>query len=297
MDTAAPPSPEQILTQHGLTRSDNDAQPAQGFLNTVHLAEDAAGQKYVLRIGRGDNRADIKEYITRQIKFLGAEEMGATLAYRSIAEQAQFMQSLAAAGINTPEIAGYDQDWMLMRFAQGHSLSQLFASQPPQDAAQAAAAVLDALIDVHKKGICLWDRWGGNELIDDKLNICFIDFDLRINFPADVSAKTQTALDLAFMLRGCLQFSLDADITAAALRDTIRRRHDFAQIYDVKSLARFIDGQLDFYNAEYAGNPETPPDTRRKHAHENQLMCELQSTINTHTRALRLTPRKNMPQI
>lgn len=301
MTAPAPLSPDQILARCGLKRCDDRAQPAQGFLNTVHLAEDGAGQKYVLRIGRDENRGDIEGYITRQIKFLGAADLGATLHYRSIPAQAQFMQSLTAAGVNTPDIAGYGDDWMLMRFAEGRSLSKLFTEQSPEEAAKSAAAVLHALIDVHKKGICLWDRWGGNELIDDKRNVCFIDFDLRIDFPADVSPKTQAALDLAFMLRGCLQFSRDADITAAALGDVIAARSDFAEVYDVKSLHRFIGGQINFYNAEYIDSAATPQDAREKHKHENHLMQQLQQKADTHIHmyaALALaTTRKNTPHI
>ena len=297
----ATPAPDQILAAHGLLRSADDAQPAQGFLNTVHIAEDGAGQKYVLRIGRDDNRDDIEGYITRQIKFLGAADLGAALHYRSTPEQAQFQQSLADAGINTPAIAGYGDDWMLMRFAEGRSLSKLFTEQPPEESAKAAAAVLNALMDVHKKGICLWDRWGGNELIDDKLNVCFIDFDLRIDFPADVSPKTQAALDLAFMLRGCLQFSKDADVTAQALSQAITARKDFAQVYDAQALSRFIDGQIRFYNAEYADNAETPKDAREKHRHENHLMQKLQQKTDAHIHMyaapVHAAPRKNTPHI
>lgn len=291
-----PQTPDQILVAHRLTRCDDDTQPAQGFLNTVHVAQDAAGQKYVLRIGRDENREDIEQYITRQIKFLGAADLGGALHYRSIPAQAEFMQSLTDAGIHTPAIAAYGGDWMLMHFAEGRSLSKRFAAEAPEAAAKAAGAVLNALIDVHKKGICLWDRWGGNELIDEKLNVCFIDFDLQISFPGNVPVKTQTALDLAFMLRGCLQFSRDADVTAAALADTITRRSDFAQIYNVKSLARFIDGQVNFYDAEYCNKREIAPDTARKHMSENKLMRELQNHIHAHAPATtRFTPRKNTP--
>ncbi len=301
MPAPAPSLPDQILARCGLKRCTPSAQPTQGFLNTVHLAEDGAGQKYVLRIGRDENREDIEEYVTRQIKFLGAADLGATLHYRSIPAQAQFMQSLTAAGVNTPHIAGYGEEWMLMHFAEGRGLSTLFAEQPPEEAAKAAAATLGALMDVHKKGICLWDRWGGNELIDNKLNVCFIDFDLRIDFPAQVSSQTQTALDLAFMLRGCLQFSRDADITAAALAGVIGARDDFDHIYDVKSLSRFIDGQIRFYNAEYIENADTPKDAREKHNHENDLMQQLQQKANMHMQMhaapARTTARKNTPHI
>lgn len=291
-------TPDQILAAYRLTRCGEDAQPAQGFLNSVHVAADAAGQKYVLRAGRDENREDIEQYITRQIKFLGVADLGGRLHYRSIPAQAQFMQSLTDAGIHTPAIAAYGDDWMLMHFAEGRSLSKLFVSEQAQDAAKAAGAVLNALMDVHKKGICLWDRWGGNELINDKLNVCFIDFDLQISFPENVAVQTQTALDLAFMLRGCLQFSRDADVTAAALADTITRRSDFAQIYDVKSLVRFIDGQVNFYNAEYCNKREIAPDTARKHLSENKLMLELQNHINAHApAATHFTPRKNTPRI
>lgn len=285
-------TPQQILGALGLRACADDKQPAQGFLNTVHLAADKDGKLYVLRLQRGDTRADIEDYITRQIKFLGAADLGARLHYRSMPEQADFMRALAAANVKTPAVPAHGDDWILMQHVRGQSLKDIFEQAPSADAARAAVAVLHALMDTHKKGICLWDRWGGNELIDDKLNVCFIDFDLRIDFPADISARQQTALDLAFMLRGCLQFSRDAAVTAAALSDGIRARKDFAEIYDVPALSRFIDGQIRFYEAEYIGNPQTPDDLRGKHAAENEWMKSLRASFTAPQAAPRPAPPK-----
>lgn len=276
-------SPALLFASLGLAPCPAEKQPAQGFLNTVHLAEDQQGQLFVLRLQRGDTRTDIEDYITRQIKFLGAAELGAALHYRSMPEQADFMKSLSAAAIHTPAVPAHGDDWILMQHVKGKSLKDIFEQQPPADAAKAAVAVLNALMDAHKKGVCLWDRWGGNELIDDNLNVCFIDFDLRIDFPADVPPRRQAALDLAFMLRGCLQFSRDPVITAAALTAGIQIRADFAKVYDTAALGRFLEGQIAFYEAEYISNAQTSPTIRDKHAAENALILNLRQEISAQT--------------
>ena len=268
-----------LLTQLGLTPVANGLAPAQGFLNRVTFAQDSAGARCVLRVVRDDNRDDIKGYITRQIKHLGVAGLGGQLRYRSVAEQVAMHDRLRIAGIAAPEVTAHDDDWMLMRHVNGRSLRDIYAGDAADHGIAASCAVLGALMDAHAKKICLWDRWGGNELVDDALGVCFIDFDIDIALPDTVDVQVAAALDLVFFLRGCVQYSAQPHAIAQALAHEMLTRADFDQTYDRAALLRFIDGQLAFYQAEYIDNPSVDAELQYKHARDNALMAGLRNTV------------------
>lgn len=268
-----------FLAREGLRLSSEHEEKEQGNLNKVYFVENDQGKKYVLRIERDDNRLDIETYIRKQIKFLGAEDLGAKLVYRDMAEQARFMHHLSSRQISTPVIEKYGSGWMLIHFSDGDSLKDILAQSSPEDSAPYVVAVLNEFMNVHKKGECLWDRWGGNELVDRQKNVCFLDFDINIVFPSNVPVKVQAGLDLAFMLRGCIQFSKDAEGMERTISNVLSSRQDLTDIYDSKSLVRFLDGQISFYEAEYSKNASVPQDIREKHAAMNRSISAVRNAI------------------
>ncbi len=270
----------QILAARGLRLSPCHATRAQGFLNTVYFAQDDAGARFVLRIARDDNRADIEDYIGRQLRLSGAAAYGARLCYRDMPTQVALMRDLAARGVRVPDIVDSGKDWMLMRFVAGRSLKDIFTDAQSANADAALRAVLNACVDVHRHCIALWDRWGGNELVDVACAVCFIDFEIAVEFPPQVSSKTAAALDLAFFLRGCVQYAHDAKHAAGVLADVIATRDDFAEVYDMPALSSFLEGQLRFYEAEYCGNPAVDAHLREKHRHDNDHMTWLAKQLH-----------------
>lgn len=269
-----------LLARNGLTPlADQAGGAAQGFLNTVVFAKDNAGARYVLRMVRHDNRDDIEGYITRQIAHLGAAGLGGRLHYRSVAEQVAMHNRLRAASITAPEVTTHGDDWMLMRHVDGRSLRDIYMSDVADKGVAASCAVLAALMEAHAKGICLWDRWGGNELVDDTGNVCFIDFDIDIALPNSVDVRVAGALDLVFFLRGCVQYSTDPGAIAKALTQHLCACADVDHIYDRAALLRFLDGQLAFYQVEYIDNAAIGTPLQHKHAHDNALIAGLRDAI------------------
>lgn len=268
-----------FLSREKLCLVDDNASREQGFLNAVYFVQDAQGKKYVLRAGRADNREDIETYIRKQIKVLGAEALGARLAYRGMEEQTIFMRHLAAKGISVPPVERHGPDWMLMHFVEGKSLKNILAEMPVDQAWEPVQAVLNAFMDVHKKGECLWDRWGGNELIDGRHNVCFLDFDINIIWPSHVPVRVKAALDLAFMLRGCLQFSQDPETMGHMISETISARRDFSEIYDTAALSCFLEGQIRFYEDEYCRNTAVAPLEQERQAFINRCVKNMRGTI------------------
>lgn len=287
---------DDFFKKHGLRLLPDHASREQGNLNKVYFVEDQAGEKCVLRFHRQDNRADIESYIDNQIKCLGAANLGARLCYRSMEDQAEFMKRLADRGVFVPQVKDHGPDWMLMEFVAGQSLKDTLPDLEGEKAGRFITRILDAFIQVHEKGECLWDRWGGNELVDSEGQVCFIDFDINIDWPEEVPVKIRAGFDLAFMLRGCIQFSKDKEAAAETIAAFIRHYESFDSIYDVKALQRFLKGQVDFYKAEYCQNPIASAEDKEKHTVINQGIEKINEEIGKNFRSRRPDARPSGPQ-
>lgn len=270
---------DDFLKDKNLTFSPDHAGREQGNLNKVYFLQDAGGARYVLRVHRQDNRADIESYISRQIRCLGAESYGARLGYRNMDAQASFMRRLLSKDIFVPRVTDCGPDWMLMEFVRGRSLKDILPGLRGEAAARLMQDVLLPFMVVHEKGECLWDRWGGNELIDSGGRVCFIDFDIAIDWPAQVPVRIRAGFDLAFMLRGCIQFCPDKDLAAETLSALLGMRKDFTRIYDVRALLNFLGGQIDFYTAEYCRNPRSSAEEKEKHLLINRGIRKIMEDI------------------
>lgn len=267
----------------------------QGNLNNIYFAQDAEGKKYVLRVLRADKRGSIKSYLSSLYEMMGLKKYGAYIYYRNTVEQALCMETLAIKGISAPAAIDHGEDWILMSFFDGESLKKLLLNLKGMEIKPPIRSVLAALMDAHTKGEHLWDRWGANELIDSKGSVCFIDYDIDIKWPEDVSQRTKASFDLSILLRGCIQFSADKRLAGRAVSAVLRKDKLLKDIYDLSALRHFLDGQVAFYDRQYCQNTQAALSDKAIHRFTNEEIRKINLILDRILRPVQQLSGNSLP--
>lgn len=267
----------------------------QGNLNNIYFVQDAEGKKYVLRVFRADKRDSIKNYLSSLYETMGLKKYGADIHYRDVAEQVLCMDTFAIKGISTPAVIDHGEDWILMSFADGESLKKLLLNLKGKEMKFPIRSALAALMDVHAKGEHLWDRWGANELIDSKGVVCFIDYDIDIKWPENVSQKTKASFDLSILLRGCIQFSVDKKLAGRTVSAVLRKNKLLKDVYDLRALRNFLDGQAAFYDIQYCQNAQAALSDKAIHRFTNEEIRKINLTLDKISRPVQQLSRNSPP--
>lgn len=270
---------DSLMTALCLSEPDHSCITEQGNLNSVHHVMDSSGREFILRIHDETKRQDISSYLNAQYRQMGLNIRGGQIRFRTVPEQVQTLAYLSSRDIRVPEIIDHGEDWILMSKAEGIPLKDCLSLRPRHTLKGPINAVLSQAMDAHKKGACLWDRWGANELVDEveknSFNVTFIDFDLEIIWPDSIPQKIMAAFDLAVLLRGCIHFATDKNAAGKAVIASLSENIDFENDYDTEALADFLEGQIEFYTQQYCHNKSTAQKDREDQYLTNVEMMKI----------------------
>ncbi len=237
-------------------------------------------RKQILRWTREQKRGETNAYLSNLYGRMGLSHLGGTLRYRGVEEQARFLCSLEEKELaGVPHLYDFGENWLLMSYFNGQALNKVLPEADQPTTWQAIHGVLDCVMNIHKEGICLWDRWGGNELVDPKGRICLIDFDVSVDWPKDVPQKVKAAFDLSVLIHGCVQFSNDRQLAARAVTSHLLSRLGSEKVYDVSALAGFFDGQAAFYDKRYVSQKTIPFEDAQTHAETNAAIKVVKKAV------------------
>lgn len=236
----------------------DDARPVSvfggGHLNTV-LRVDAGDGRYVFRMRKDGYRALIHDYLGQLYGAAGFAEAGAFFDFRTIGEELAFIGQLRAAKVNVPRVRAAGTEWFVYDFVPGVTVASALA-----DGGSPAIVLrlLHQLRLVHKAGLVCGDRWGSNEIVDDRGQVHLLDFDLR--WSGD-NHRFLAAAEMAVALFGAL-------LAAKRRRDVIAFLEHFGIPelvnwgYGMDAMARVLSGYRDFcLDPHKPVLPLSPPDS------------------------------------
>lgn len=269
------------LKSCGLTISIPVSPLEQGNLNNVCFVQDTEGRDLVLRQVKISERKRITTYLGNLYDRMGLSAYGGSLHLRTVQEQVQTLNTLARAGINVPQLVDSGPDWMLISRMDGEPLKDVLESCTDDDIRIPIDTFLSALMNVHAKGVCLWDRWGANELVNASSQIAFIDFDIAVIWPEDVPFRTRAAFDLAIPLRSCIQYAPNKQMAGSLVLSNIYGNPGFKDMYDAEALISFLEGQYVFYDNLYCQQQTQEIARKTLHDETNSQIIRLCSAIKS----------------
>lgn len=149
-----------------------------------------------------DKKPAIIRRINLQYKSTRFEEEARFLGFkyriRSITETAEFMNKLRKVDVPCPKTYEVGSDYIIEEFISGQRLDEIL----PRDTNQSVANKFIAqVMQAHRQGVVIGDRWGRNEFFTASGEIIFIDFDL------EYSTSFARELELAETINGIAMFS------------------------------------------------------------------------------------------
>jgi tRNA A-37 threonylcarbamoyl transferase component Bud32 len=255
---------------------------SHGNLNSVEVLEDDDGNLACLRQSKNDNREVIKKYLANLYSVMGLGHYNGQIRYLTVHEQVRKMQRLQQKGIKVPSVIDYGDTWMLMTFEEGTPLEKILQNSNEEQTHTVVEIFLENLLKAHMCEECIWDRWGGNELISN-VGITFIDFDIDVSFPDHVSKKIQSSFDLAVALRGCIQTAAHKVTSTKTIKRFLEENQAaIASIYDLSSLSLFLEGQMKFYDEMYCeGRQGFYTNIYSTHAATNSHIAEIKNKVRS----------------
>lgn len=247
------PEIQRVIKRLGLTPIARE-NLAIGKLNTVDIFSNFSGEKFCLRMAREDNREWIKNYLQELHDAMGGQQYGLEVRYRTVEEQVLYMNRLSSLGANVPKAVAHGDNWILMSYLDGDPLNIILPSSSSEDTNTIITALMDAWIDVHSKGECLWDRCGKNELFSAPRTIGFIDFDVDVYFLGTTPFGIQASYDLAIGIRSYILQAQHRDVALNAIKGSLING-SARSIYHPRHLSEVLDMQLVHY-AKLAISPE-----------------------------------------
>lgn len=162
-ETLAAQGPFEVSLLHG------------GLLNHAVLLR-GPGLAFVLRSRRDDERDGIASYLRLLYERAHMNELGGAFRLRTLDEEVAFIERARAAGVRTPAVVAGGADWAVLEYVDGRPMAEEL-----QDGADPSVVLrmLHQLMNAHRDGLILGDRWGYNELIDATGHLHFIDFDVE----------------------------------------------------------------------------------------------------------------------
>ncbi|MBS3081170.1 hypothetical protein J4221_06880 [Candidatus Pacearchaeota archaeon] len=141
-----------------------------GNLNELILLRDDQKKKYILQVQK--KVRPVGEYLSEFFETVGIEDY----RYRSLEEQVLFSQHCLDRGLLVPKIFEHDYNYIIREFIEGTTYSEVLSNSENA----LLLRYLQELMNIHKKGIVLGDRWGPNELVTPDGEIYFFDFDIEL---------------------------------------------------------------------------------------------------------------------
>jgi anaerobic magnesium-protoporphyrin IX monomethyl ester cyclase len=164
------------------------------------------------------SRAEIRDYLDELYTAAGMLGLGGTFRLRTMPEEIAAIARARAAGVRTPEVLAHGEQWLVRAHIPG---------QPLGDALDSGAAgpatvlrLLFQLMEAHRGGIVLGDRWGYNEIVDDQGHLHFIDFDVEWVSVRDGQVDGLRDMEMAVALFGAVLFAgVQRENLVTALRE------------------------------------------------------------------------------
>ncbi len=210
----------------------------QGSLNRNIQLADPKGRSYLLRIPH-QKRRSIYEHLATTYREEGFTSLESFHRYRTIAEQARFMQQAAREGIRVlPAVAiAHDASSLLVPFLQAQPLDVYLL----QGEMEAVGAILANLTQAHQKGLILGDRWGSNTLITAE-GIVEVDFDIALEGP------TAKEFELGKLFYHLLFYASNRQQMLAYLQGYLStNRATFSRRYNLATVQFFISKHAEVF--------------------------------------------------
>ncbi|MEM9543714.1 MAG: RIO1 family regulatory kinase/ATPase [Cyanobacteria bacterium P01_E01_bin.42] len=212
----------------------------EGALNHTLFIE-TESDRYVFRTRRESSAEEIEEYMRYMYEVMGLFGVGGIFKLRTIAEEIQFMENALAFSLPVPQIICSDRDWIVMEFIQGKTLHE----SVKKGDIETVFAVLQEMNLAHQHGIIYGDRWGDNELIDDRGNVRLIDFDIEWDYQGSETGVLE-ALEMAVTLFNSLRLTVVREEFLHFVKSKIVPWLQSSG-YDLQKIAMFVEGLGNFY--------------------------------------------------
>jgi anaerobic magnesium-protoporphyrin IX monomethyl ester cyclase len=198
-------------------------------------------RSFVFRAPREQPRQEVEAYLRELYGQGGMTELGGSFRLRSVPEEVAAIERARAAGVRTPAVLAWGGDWSVRDHVPGRPLGDVLGEggSPAH-----VLRLLFQLMEAHRHGVVLGDRWGYNEILDGSGHLHLIDFDVVWDGPADGGLAD---MDMAVALFGALLFT-------GPIKDHLleaMREYGIPLLaqwgYDLSVIARVLSGYCDFY--------------------------------------------------
>lgn len=105
-----------------------------------------------------------------------ANSMGFDFRVRTIPETAEFTKLLKNSGVSVPQVYEYGDDYMIEEYIEGTPLDRALRNT---DDFALAGKFLNQIVDAHRMGLVIAERWGKNEILTPSRQIVFVDLDIQ----------------------------------------------------------------------------------------------------------------------
>jgi tRNA A-37 threonylcarbamoyl transferase component Bud32 len=199
----------------------------EGDLNIHYSYTDEDGGVYSKRVSR-DN-PEMKKIIHRETRQWGFNREGGKILLRTEQEQREFEKKARDLGLRVLAIIPDSSGSFYRQFLEkATTLDEYLPSASGEDAERVLKEIFDDLSRAHQAGIVYGDRWPKNILVDPKLGVINIDFDLELQGPAK-------ELELAQVIFYGL--ALDEKRSSAALKPILK---NILHNYDYNLVKKFV---------------------------------------------------------
>ncbi|RJQ38053.1 hypothetical protein C4559_02410 [Candidatus Microgenomates bacterium] len=221
----------------------------RGGLNENHVYSSEGGNKFVLRVPRGnEERQATVLAINEEYKGVGAENQGIEFRLRTLPEQAAFIDKLNGLNIPTIDYLHSSSDSLLMPFINGVPLNKFISKANVFDLGIVVDKTLDNILLAHKEGVVFGDRWVANTMVLPSLETLEMDFDIELI--ADF--KTSATFELSQMLYHLVHFANGNRINMIEhISKFLNRRPTALENYDTSMLIGLLEGYMFFFGQRW----------------------------------------------
>lgn len=198
-----------------------------GELNISLVLQNPSGGLYVWRFPRSN--PSVLPAINEEFFQTGFIDTGGSYRFRSIPEQAVFMDTTHRAGLKTLPVVYTNGKGILSTFVKGMP----FDVYLDKGHIFAVTRVLDNLFLAHQSDIVFGDRWVKNTIITPNGDVVEIDFDIYLQ--GDYAKEYEFAQTLYHMFH----FSSDRDSLFECLREHLLNR-EIRKIYKLPAVIYFL---------------------------------------------------------
>jgi len=242
------------MTEDGVIRYEAGLQPdfsldrlhdtgdsIEGGLNVNRFLCDQHGGLYLLRSPK--EASAIKIDIATELSSVGLIDAGGNYSFRSLSEQAQFMDYCRSLDIETCVPVAYTANGLIVKYVEGVSMDRYLKDGQ----LDVVTIVLTNVHAAHRKGVVFGDRWARNTIITDNQRSVEVDFDIALE------GECAKDFEIAQLLYHLLHFSPHRTQLLAIIKDFYSDKERLAD-YDVERLCGFLERYCAFFGeGEYEG--------------------------------------------